>query len=449
LSKDYIMNFLLFLLLMESNLNSWISYDKNTQFPIQNIPFGVCFFKKLDTMRCCSRIGDYVIDLFDLEIKGLLNPGEFSHNNHNPVFNHTSLNPFIKLGRTRWKAVRENLINIFKKDSQHQKEAESSIYDLKDVEMQLPVVIGDYTDFYSSKNHAFNMGAIIRGPENALQPNWVHLPVGYHGKYVLIIGRSSTVVIDKTGIKRPRGQIKLPDKDAPQFSETKRFDIEVEVGVIVGKSNEMGNPVKTKDAEDYVFGLVLLNDWSARDFQTWEYVPLGPFTAKNFATTISPWIITLEALKPFEVELPKQDPIPLKYLQEEKNKSWDIPINVYITPQGNNSSECLLGTTNYKYMYWTVNQQIAHHTVSGCKLNVGDLLGSGTISGTEKGSYGSLFEFNVGGKQKIKIGDTERMWLEDYDYVRFEAILNGDGYKIGFGNCGGEILPANPEEDYY
>jgi fumarylacetoacetase len=438
------MNFLLYILLMESNLNSdsWVNYNKDTQFPIQNIPFGVCFFKKLDTMRCATRIGDYAVDLFTLESQGLLNSEQFNHNTHNPVFNHTSLNTFIKLGRPAWKAVRESLIGIFKKDSPHQKAAEASLHDLKDVEMQLPVVIGDYTDFYSSKNHAFNLGSIIRGPDNALQPNWVHLPVGYHG-------RSSTVVIDKTGIKRPRGQIKLPDKDAPAFSETKRFDIEVEVGVIVGKSNEMGKSVKTSQAEDHVFGLVLLNDWSARDFQTWEYVPLGPFTSKNFATTISPWIVTLEALKPFEVELPKQDPTPLKYLQEENLKSWDIPINVYITPQGDNSSECLLGTTNYKYMYWTINQQIAHHTVSGCKLNVGDLLGSGTISGTEKGSYGSLFEFNNGGKQKFKIGDAERIWLEDYDYVRLEAVLNGDGYKLGFGNCGGEILPANPEEDYY
>jgi fumarylacetoacetase len=423
-----------------SNKDSWVNYDKDTQFPIQNIPFGVCHFKKQNTTKCCSRIGNSVIDLHFLESKGLLNSEHFKHNQDKTVFDKQTLNTFIEHGRPAWKAVRESLISLFKKDSQHQKEAEGSLHDISEVEMRLPVEIGDYTDFYSSRNHAFNMGSIIRGPENALQPNWVHLPVGYHG-------RSSTVVVDGTEIKRPRGQIKLPDQEGPTFSETKRFDIEVEVGVVVGKSNNIGQPIKTKEAEDYVFGLVLLNDWSARDFQTWEYVPLGPFTAKNFATTISPWIVTLEALKPFEVELPKQDPTPLKYLQEEKLKSWNIPISVFIKPESSN--EGLLGTTNYKYMYWTINQQIAHHTVSGCKLKVGDLLGSGTISGTEKGSYGSLFEFNNGGKQKIPVGDFERMWLEDNDYVRLEAILNGDGYKIGFGDCSAKILPANPEEDYY
>ena len=213
----------------------------------------------------------------------------------------------------------------------------------------------------------------------------------------------------------------------------------------------MGNPVKTKEAEEYAFGLVLLNDWSARDLQTWEYVPLGPFTAKNFATTISPWIVTFDAIKEFQVELPKQDPEPLKYLYEEKLISWDIPINVYLTPSndGSENIETLISTTNYKYMYWTINQQIAHHTVSGCNLNVGDLLGSGTISGTDPNSFGSMFELNNGGKNKIKVGNNERLWLEDYDYVRFEAIIKGKNYNIGFGDCGGEILPANPEEDYY
>jgi fumarylacetoacetase len=430
---------------MEANkLESWVVYSPDTQFPIQNFPFGVCFLKKLDTYRCCSRIGDYVIDLYALESQGLFNSEEYTHNTHSPIFNHSTLNTFISHGRTFWKAIREILIKIFKKDSINQTIGELSLHHISTVEMRMPVHVGDYTDFYSSKNHAFNMGAIIRGPENALQPNWVHLPVAYHG-------RSSTIVIDRTGVKRPRGQVKPLDKDSPIFSECKRLDFEVEVGVIIGKSNKMGESVKTKDAEDYVFGLVLLNDWSARDLQTWEYVPLGPFTAKNFATTISPWIVTLEALNGFEVQLPKQDPTPLKYLQEENLKSWDIPINVYLTPsrERQDNKESLIATTNYKYMYWTINQQIAHHTVSGCKLNVGDILGSGTISGTDPGTYGSLFELNNGGKKKIQVGDNERVWIEDYDYVRFEAVLKGDGFNIGFGDCGGEIIPANPEEEYY
>ena len=395
-----------------TNNDSWIDYDVNTQFPIQNLPFGVCFLKDLDTFACCSRIGDYVINLFDLELKGLLNSDVYKLNVHNPMFNHSSLNTFISHGKSVWRSVRQSLTNLFKKDSELKSQAESSLHHIKNVEMRMPINIGDYTDFYSSKNHAFNMGAIIRGPQNALQPNWVQMPIAYHG-------RASSVVIDKTGIKRPRGQVKPLDQDTPIFSECKRLDYEVEVGVVIGKSNKLGTPIKTKEAEDYRFGLVLLNDWSARDLQTWEYVPLGPFTAKNFATTISPWIITFDALEEFEVELPKQDPTPLKYLQEEKLVSWDIPINVYLTPSNDDSenSETLIATTNYKYMYWTINQQIAHHTISGCNLKVGDLLGSGTISGTDPNSYGSMFELNNGGKNK--------------------------------GDCGGEILPANPEEDYY
>lgn len=226
------------------------------------------------------------------------------------------------------------------------------------------------------------------------------------------------------------------------------MDYETEIGVVIGKSNDLGKPIKIKDAEDYIFGLVLLNDWSARDVQTWEYIPLGPFNSKNFMSTISPWIVTLEALNPFKVNLPVQEPIPLKYLQDPHLSSWDIPINVSLKTKNSNEQN-LLSTTNYKYMYWSANQQIAHHTVTGCKLNVGDLLGSGTISGTDASSYGCLFELNQGGKQKIKVGQEERSWLEDGDYVNFNATIQGQGFSIGFGNCGGEVLPALPEEEYY
>ena len=427
---------------MESTYESWIEYDNSSEiFSIQNIPFGVCHFKQLNVTRCCSRIGDYVIDLFELERNKLLDSDVISFSNLNKnIFNNSELNFFIELGRPVWKSVRERIQNIFKKGSSLENQT-SFIHHISTVEMRLPVKIQDYTDFYSSKNHAFNMGKIIRGEKDALQPNWVHLPVGYHG-------RSSTIVVDGSPIIRPRGQTKPPKQDNPIFSECKKLDYEVEVGVVVGKSNEMGKPVKVKDAEDYIFGLVLLNDWSARDIQTWEYVPLGPFNAKNFATTISPWIVTLEALEPFKVELPKQDPEPLKYLQDENLVSWDIPISVGLrTPHS--TEDVVISTTNYKYMYWTIKQQIAHHTVTGCKLNVGDLLGSGTISRTDPGSYGSMFELSLNGAKGIPVGQEERTWLNDGDVVNFSAVIKGKGFNIGFGNCSGRILPANPEEEYY
>lgn len=448
--KCFIIQYFLFNYIMDSmespNSNlSWISYDPAVEsFPIQNIPFGVFENKEKGETRCCTRIGDYVIDLY------LLTSHEsFANILDKSVFNSNSLNNFIELGRPVWKNLRNKIQEIFSKNNSVNNSAnfendeivKSSLIHFSKVSMKLPVKIGDYTDFYSSKNHAFNMGRIIRGEKDALQPNWVHLPVGYHG-------RSSTIVVDGTNIRRPRGQIKPPNVANPLFSETKRLDYEVEVGVVIGKSNVMGSPVPIRQTEDYIFGFVLLNDWSARDVQTWEYVPLGPFNAKNFASTISPWIVTLEALEPFKVELPKQDPTPLKYLVDESLNSWDIPINVAIRTK-NQKEENVISTTNYKYMYWTVKQQIAHHTVTGCQLNVGDVLGSGTISGTDPSSYGCLFEMNQAGAKTITVGNEERTWIEDGDYVNFSAEIKGNGYKIGFGNCGGEVLPANPEEMYY
>ncbi len=255
-------------------------------------------------------------------------------------------------------------------------------------------------------------------------------------------------MVDNTRIIRPKGQIKNPNDSNPIFSESKKLDFEVEIGVIIGKSNKMGKPVKVKEAEEYIFGLVLLNDWSARDIQTWEYIPLGPFNSKNFATTISPWIITLEALEPFKISLSKQNPGPLPYLFDNDLKSWDIPITVSIKNK-NEKNFHNISTTNYKYIYWSINQQIAHHTVSGCQLRVGDILGSGTISGNKKEEYGSLFELNENGKKKIKVGDNEKTWIEDNDSIKMQAEIQGDGYKIGFGNCLGEILPSNYNNEYY
>lgn len=424
-----------------TNLKSWIDYNPSHPFPIQNIPFGVFKSQSIDseTPQPCSRIGDFIINLNSLE-----NQGFFDGIFQDKVFNQPNLNKFISQGRPIWIAVRNRIQEIFSNiQYKSDNRVGSSILQISknDIKMDLPVSTKDYTDFYSSKNHAFNMGKIIRGEKDALQPNWVHLPVGYHG-------RASTIVVDGTPIRRPRGQIKPPTSPSPIFSESKRLDFEVEVGVIVGKSNEMGHPIKIQNAEDYIFGLVLLNDWSARDIQTWEYVPLGPFNAKNFATTISPWIITLEALEPFKISLPPQDPQPLNYLYDPNLYSWNIPINVSIRPQSH-QSHSLIGQTNYKYMYWTVKQQIVHHTVTGCKLNVGDILGSGTISGTDEGSYGCLFEMNSGGTKKVQLENDERMWLEDGDHVQFTASVEGDGFVIGFGDCGGEIVPALTEDNYY
>jgi fumarylacetoacetase len=441
----FLIDFLLlyYINMEQSSLKSWIEYDSSHPFPLENIPFGVFKFRGTSEhfSGCATRIGDYLINLTEMESKDYFKD---IINSNNRVFANSNLNSFIALGRSVWKNFRLRIQEIFSNDSfKNDSNLCNSLVNLKSVrvDMLLPVTINDYTDFYSSRNHAFNMGKIIRGEKDALQPNWVHLPVGYHG-------RASTIVIDKTPIRRPRGQIKPPTSPDPIFSETKRLDYEVEVGVVIGKSNEMGHPIKLQNAEDHIFGFVLLNDWSARDVQTWEYIPLGPFNAKNFASTISPWIVTMEALEPFKVKLQPQEPQPLKYLYDPNLYSWDIPINVSVQTK-NQKEGNIIAQTNYKYMYWTVKQQISHHTSTGCKLNVGDLLGSGTISGTDEGSYGCLFEMNVGGTKKVKVGEDERLWLEDGDYVNFSAVIKGEGFSIGFGDCGGEILPALPEEEYY
>lgn len=423
----------------KSKLISWINYDSNDYFPIENLPFGVCKAKDNDDVACFSRISKTCINLSVLEKAGLLDSN--NHKFDKNTFNQSTLNKFISLGKEVWHQVRFILTDIFTDVSYKNNEnVGKSLRDLNDLNCLLPVTIGDYTDFYSSKNHAYNIGSLLR-PNNPLQPNWTHLPVGYHG-------RSSTVVVDGTEIVRPRGQVKKSkDEDVSIFSECKRLDIEVEMGVVLGKSNQMGKPIKISEASEYIFGFVLLNDWSARDIQAWEYVPLGPFLAKNFATTISAWIITSEALKPFKVDLEPQNPKPLKYLHEEKLISYDIPIDILLKSK-NQSNYNKIGTTNYKYMYWTINQQITHHAVTGCSMKVGDLLGSGTISGKEEGSYGCLMESNKNATKKVKVGDEERLWLEDGDTVNFSACCQGNGYKIGFSDCSGKILPALSEDNY-
>lgn len=422
----------------ESNkLYCWLEYKSDNSFPLVNLPFGVGINNGVTS--CYSRIAEYGINLSVLEKENYLNG---DHKFDGNTFNQTSLNKFMDLGKSVRLQVREKLYEyLHNKKYESDKVVIKSLEKLESVQMILPVQISDYTDFYSSKNHAFNVGSLFR-PDNPLQPNWVHIPVGYHG-------RSSTVVVDGTKIRRPRGQLKKSkDIDEPIFSECKRLDYEVEIGVILGKSNEMGKPIKVNDASEYIFGYVILNDWSARDIQAWEYVPLGPFTAKNFATSISPWVITPEALEPFKITLSEQDPKPLKYLEEKERYSYDVDMTVSIKGK-DDLNAFVIGETNYKYMYWTANQQISHHSVTGCSMKVGDLLGSGTISGTDEKSYGCLLEVNRNGTKKFKVGDKEKLWLEDHDTVVMTAICKNKDFCIGFGSVSGEILEALNEDEYY
>ena len=421
------------------SIKSWIKYDENDFFPIQNLPYAVLYDKETNETNCYSRISTTSINLSSLEKSGLLDNETFKFDGS--TFNSLTLNKFISLGKTVWKQVRHRLTSIFTDEtySNHDQVLKS----LKEVSLLkacLPVQINDYTDFYSSKNHAYNIGSLLR-PTNPLQPNWNQLPVGYHG-------RSSTIVIDGTDVRRPSGQVKKSkDEEISVFSQCKRLDYEVEMGVIIGKTNEIGVPIKINEASEYVFGFVLVNDWSARDIQAWEYVPLGPFTAKNFMTTVSAWIVVKEALEEFTVKLEEQDPRPLKYLYEENLVSYDIPIDIYLKSE-KQKEYSRIGTTNYKYMYWTVNQQITHHTVTGCKMQVGDLIASGTISGKEEGTYGCLMEANKNSTRKIIVNDEERVWLNDGDSVLFKAYCQGKGYRIGFSECSGKVIPALGDEFY-
>lgn len=310
---------------------------------------------------------------------------------------------------------------------------ELALIPMEEVEMRMPVQIPNYTDFYSSEEHATNVGTMFRDPKNALLPNWKHLPVGYHG-------RTSSIVISGTPIHRPKGQIKPPDADSPIFSACKKLDFELEIAFVTCANTALGSSVSTSEAEDNIFGIVLFNDWSARDIQTWEYVPLGPFLAKNFASTISPWIVTMDALEPFRVNGPKQNPKVLPYLAYQGKKNYDIELEVVI---GEGKNATVVSRSNFKYMYWNMCQQLAHHTVNGCNLQVGDLYGSGTISGPEKGSYGSMLEITWNGKEPIKLNDgSERRFIEDGDTVTLRGYTSKDGVRIGFGDCSGKILPS-------
>ncbi len=421
----------------DSNLKSWVEVDENSDFPIQNIPFGVYRPKGGGDVHVATAIGDYVLDLAHLDDAGLFNGTEVEGTE---VFHEPTLNALMSMGRKAWKDIRKAISGLLSEENSNLRDnrelRDLALIPMKNVEMQLPVDIGDYTDFYSSKEHATNVGKMFRPDGEPLMPNWLHLPVAYHG-------RASSVVLSGTDIVRPKGQTKTPDAPAPSFGNSDRLDFELEMGVFIGTGNSLGEAVSVNTAEDHVFGLALVNDWSARDIQTWEYQPLGPFLAKNFATSISPWIITLEALEPFRCSGPKQDPKPLEYLRNTKDGTFDINLGIYLKTE-NMDSDQLISSSNYNYLYWNMNQQIAHHTVTGCNLRTGDLLASGTISGPKKNNRGSMLELSWLWTEPIKLSNgDERKSLEDGDTVTLRGWCQGEGYRIGFGDCTGTILSPN------
>jgi len=413
---------------------SWLKVEQGCDFPIQNIPFGV-FFTKDDIITIGTRIGEYAIDLGAFHQLGYFDGIPLTDD----MFMQDSLNDFISDGRKTWRLVRNRIAEVFDAENSilrdNAKNREIIIFDVNEVEMLLPINVGDYTDFYSSKEHATNVGVMFRGKENALMPNWLHMPIGYHG-------RSSSVVVSGTPIHRPYGQSIPKGEDSPVFGPSKSLDMELETAFITTDANNLGEPISIDEAGEYIFGMVLLNDWSARDIQKWEYVPLGPFLGKNFASTISPWIVTMDALEPFRCESPKQDLKPLPYLQQKQlDNSFDI--NLEATLETENGDLNVLSKSNFKYLYWTMEQQLAHHTVNGCIVRSGDLMGSGTISGPTKNSYGSMLELSWAGKDPITLKDgSTRVFFNDGDHVILRGYCNNDKVRIGFGKCTGKILPA-------
>ncbi|CAN1259992.1 FAH, partial [Linum perenne] len=415
---------------------SFIEVRPDSHFPIQNIPYGVFKHKPSGLPRPAVAIGDYVLDLSEIALAGLFDGPVLSSSD---CFLQPNLNKFLSLGRPAWKEARatlQKLLSCMDLPCAWFSNPENSIDSLfNEVEMLLPVAIGDYSDFFSSMHHAKNCGTMFRGPQNAINLNWFHLPIAYHG-------RASSIVISGTDIIRPRGQGPPSGSSTPYFGPSQKLDFELEMAAIVGPGNELGKPIDVNEAADHIFGLVLMNDWSARDIQAWEYIPLGPFLGKSFSTTISPWIVTLDALSPFTCDAPKQDPPPLPYLAEKISQNYDISLEVQIKPAGLQESS-VVTRTNFNHLYWTVTQQLAHHTVNGCNLRPGDLLGTGTISGPEPESYGCLLELTWNGQNPLSLNGATRKFLEDGDEVTISGFCKGDGYNVGFGTCTGKILPSS------
>lgn len=414
-------------------MKSWIEIDPNSDFSIYNIPFGIGVIDEMEP-RIVSRLGDYVIDLSMMANLGFFDREIIDDN----VFVADNLNGFISKGKSVTNYVRERIQHCFTElednDSKDPLLAQFVMQPYTKVRMLLPLLIGDYTDFYSSIEHATNVGTMFRDPANALLPNWRHIPVGYHG-------RASSIVVSGCEIHRPMGQLKPLNSEYPIFSQSAQLDFELETAFVIGKGNSLGNRISSAEAEDHIFGMVLFNDLSARDIQSWEYVPLGPFLSKNFASVISPWVVTMEALESYRCSGPQQQPEVLPYLRFEGEKNFDIQLEVILKPE--NSKEKVVCNSNFKYMYWNMSQQLAHHTINGCNMRVGDLCGSGTISGSQPGSYGSMLELTWKGTKPIVMPDgSERKFADDNDTIIMTGFCEKDDIRVGFGEVSVKIIPA-------
>jgi len=416
----------------DPSLKSWLEISKESDFPIQNLPFGI-YSTKNKTKRVGVAIGDQILDLYSLYKLGYLDSLFFCEH----CFSNEYLNRMMGHGKLEIRDLRNRiseLLNAENSELSQNKEAIAKVLDLQiESEMHLPVKIGDYTDFYSSEQHAFNVGSMFRDPDNALLPNWKHIPVAYHG-------RSSSIIPSGQDVIRPKGQQKLDDNENPIFGASKLLDFELEMGFITFQGKPLGNTISTQEADEFIFGMCLFNDWSARDIQKWEYVPLGPFLAKNFASSMSCWIVTLDALEPFRTAGPIQKPKVLPYLEYSGDKHLDIELTVAI--QTENGAKKVVTNSNYKHMYWNMNQQLAHHTVNGCNVNCGDILASGTISGPEQGSFGSMLEISWKGTKPVKMPDgSERKFILDGDSIIFNGRAKNKDFNIGFGELISKVLP--------
>ena len=426
----------------EKHMTSWVesANEAECHFPIQNLPYGI-FSRGDEAPRCGVALGSYVADLAALEAAGLIGNGGGA-----PVFDKPALNDFMARGKAHWAAVRARLTDLFatggaaalRDDAALQARA---LVPLSEVSLHLPFKVAGYTDFYAGRHHALNVGTMFRGAENALPPNWLSIPIGYNG-------RASTIVVSGTAIRRPLGQTKPSGADLPLFGPSRRLDIELEIGAVIGTPSTMGEPITVTEADDMIFGYVILNDWSARDIQAWEYQPLGPFQAKVFASTISPWVIPKAALEPFRVATPERDRPLLPYLREPGPLLYDIQLEVRMQPEGA-ARATTISRTNYSEIYYSAAQQLAHHAIGGCKMEAGDLLGSGTISGPARESRGSLLEICWGGAEPITLDTGEtRTFIEDGDTLTLTGWAQGNGFRVGFGECVGKILPSPPEKPW-
>ena len=421
---------------MASLQRSFVDVPPDSHFPIQNLPFGVFSPGASGSARVGVAIGEFVLDLSVLEQRGFFDAPEFQSRR---VFGEPALNGFLALGRPAWHKAREVIQHLLDANTATLRDDAAlraeALLPQASVRMQLPARIGDYTDFYSSFHHAHNVGTMLRGAENALMPNWKHLPVGYHG-------RASSIVVSGTEVRRPHGQTKAADAPSPTFGPTKSLDFELETAFLIGPGNAMGESIPIDRTSDHIFGFVLMNDWSARDVQGWEYQPLGPFLAKNFCTSISPWVVTLEALEPFRKPLPAQDPEPLPYLRAAHDSTFDIQLEAHLQTASMSAPQ-VITRTNFQNLYWSIAQQLAHHAVGGCNLQPGDLLASGTISGPSEESRGCLLELTWRGANPIALpGGETRRWLEDGDRLTITGWAQGEGYRVGFGEVTGRVLPA-------